>query len=85
MQPNTFLVKFDFVCPHCKNANSKLKTVSFTPDFAAKTGTNSIKLVCTHCGVLATRVVVDDLGPASLGPDDFEGNVADLEPTGHLH
>jgi len=85
MRPSTFLVKFDFVCPHCKNVNSKLKTVSFTPDFAAKTDTNSIKLVCTHCGVLATRVVVDDLGPASLGADDFEGNDADLEPTGHLH
>ena len=38
MQPNTFLVKFNFVCPHCKNANSKLKTVTFTPDFAANTG-----------------------------------------------
>jgi transcription elongation factor Elf1 len=75
MQPNTFLVKFNFVCPHCKNANSKLKTVTFTSDFAANTGTNSIKLVCTHCGVLATRVVLEDLGSASLSGEELEAQL----------
>ena len=66
MQSNTYLVKFNFVCPHCKSVNSKLKTVRFTPDFAASSSTNCIKLICSHCGVMATRIVLDEMEPASL-------------------
>lgn len=77
MQSSTCLVKFSFTCPRCKNVNSKLNAVRFIPDFAAKADANSIRLVCTYCGVLATRVVIDDLRPASLDPVQFE-RVAEL-------
>jgi len=72
MQSNTCLVKFSFVCPHCRNVNTKLKTVKFTRDFGAKTCTNSVRLICAHCGLLATRIVLEELGPASLDAEQFE-------------
>lgn len=71
MQSNTCLVKFNFVCPHCKNVNSKLKTVTFTPAFAANSPTNCIKLICAYCGVMATRIVLDEMEPASVSAEQL--------------
>ncbi len=72
MRSNTCLVKFSFLCPHCRNVNTKLKTFKFTPDFANNTCTNSVSLICAHCGLLATRIVLEELGPASLDAEHLE-------------